>query len=121
MDNNSKISLPIGIFALLLITLCGAIMTLASLTGVGIILSEIINMIVVACVEIWLFFIGAQGIRSLATFLIGGIADGLTGDFLAVIVAPATFILTWYFVNHPQAAQIAGAFKGEIPAKSATK
>ena len=77
-------------------------------------------MVVVAGVETWLFFIGAQGVRSLATFLIGGIADGLTGDFLAVIVAPATFILTWYFVNHPQAAQVAGALKGKIPGKAVT-
>lgn len=121
MENQKKIGLPMGIFVMLVVIVCAVIETLASFTGIGIIISEIINAVLAICIEAWLILMGARGFRQLATFAIGSIANGATGDYLAIIIEPLIMALTIYFVNHPNIAKVAQVTQGKIPAKAAVK
>jgi len=120
-EEQKKIGLPEGIFVTLVVLTMDGVEFLIDLTGVGIIIGEIINFVGGGAVEIYLFLKGARGARQLVTMGIGTVVDGATSS--ALPIKTITWLITWYLFNHPKIlekaagvaaiAGAAGALKGK--------
>jgi len=97
MDDQPKISLPIGIFITIIVIFSDFVEFLVSLTGFGIIIGAIINFIVGAGLQIYLFLSGVKGFWKLGTNIVGTIFDGISGSFLPI--KTITWIITLVLVN----------------------
>lgn len=97
MEEQPKISLPEGILMMLIVLSADVAEILIDLTGVGIILGEIINFSVGGLIELWLFLKGTKGFWKLASIPIGMIADGIFGSIFPV--KTITMALTIFLVN----------------------
>ncbi len=105
-EEQSKISLPEGIFITPIVLGMDGIELLVALTGYGITVGEVINLIGGAAFEIYIFLRGARGTRILVTWGIGMAADGVTSS--AFPIKTITWFITWYLFNHPKALAKAG-------------
>ncbi|MDI6717723.1 MAG: hypothetical protein QMD86_01590 [Patescibacteria group bacterium] len=94
-----KISLPVSIILVMTVAICDVLEFFVSMTGFGIMISEITNFLIGGAIEFYIFIIGGRGFKQLGTFMIGTAADGFTGGFLPV--KTLTLLLTIYFINHP--------------------
>ena len=95
-----KISLPEAIIMVMIVGLADAVEILIGLTGIGIIIGEIINFVVGAGIQLWLFMKGIKGFWKLASWGIGTLLDGVLAGFLPI--KTITLIITIYLVNHPK-------------------
>lgn len=95
--DNKKISLPVGIFITLTVIFSDFVEFLVSLTGFGIIIGDIINFMVGAGLQIYLFLSGVKGFWKLGTNIVGTIFDGTTASFLPI--KTITWIITLVLVN----------------------
>jgi len=112
-EEQKKISLPEGIFMTLVVLTIDGVEALIGITGVGIIIGEIVNFVAGGAIEIYLFLRGARGTRQLVTMGIGTVVDGSTSSILPI--KTITWVITWYLFNHPKVvekvapvAQVAG-------------
>jgi len=97
MDEQPKISLPIGIFITLVVICSDFVEFLVSLTGFGIIIGEIVNFIVGGGLQIYLFLSGVKGFWKLGTNIVGTIFDGTSASFLPI--KTITWIITLILIN----------------------
>jgi len=99
-EDQKKIGLPEGIFVSLIVLTMDGVEFLVDLTGVGIIIGEIVNFVGGGAVEIYLFLKGGRGARQLATMGVGTVLDGVTSSVLPI--KTITWLITWYLFNHPK-------------------
>ena len=110
-EDQNKISLPEGLIIGMIVLSADVIETLIALTGVGIIIGEVINFATGAVIEFWLFMKGIKGFWKLASFGIGVVADGATSSFFPI--KTLTFLITIYLINHPKIAKVSSLAKAE--------
>lgn len=107
-----KISLPEAIMMVGLVAFADALEILVDLTGIGIIAGELINLVVGAGLQLWLFMKGIKGFWKLASWGIGTLLDGVLGGLLPI--KTISLIVTIYLVNHPKTAKVAQLATGKI-------
>ncbi len=109
-ETQKKIGLPEGIFVSLIVLTMDGVEALVDITGVGIILGEIINFVGGGAVEIYLFLRGARGTSQLVTMGVGTVLDGVTSS--ALPIKTITWLITWYLFNHPKIVKTAEKLTG---------
>jgi len=99
-DEQKKIGLPEGIFMTLVVLSIDGVELLIGITGIGIIIGEIVNFVGGGAMEIYLFLRGARGAKQLVTMGVGTVLDGASSSILPI--KTITWCITWYLFNHPK-------------------
>ena len=102
--DGARVSLPEGILMVTFVGFMEGMGLLLSLTVVGIIITEILDLFTGAIVEFWLFMKGARGLKQLGTFGIGIVADGLDGGLIPL--ETITLLVTIYLINHQKSGSV---------------